>query len=297
MRLYAYLFFALAFLVGCGNNSATASKQPTATPSPDAGASGDGGGQPAIAAGCNPLVGDDCLTPFPSSFYEQSDSTTATGVRVHIGAGLLPTQANETADLAGPTEPEGRVLSRDAVRRVLRERHRREQLSADGRSERLAHAERAGAGHRLRDRPAGDRLRRARRERLGGTRQALIVHPLQRLTPGHRYAIALVGLNDASGAPLAPAPFRALRDGTPLPESLQPLRLPMRRSSPSSRARGSIGARCHSPGTSSSPPMRRRPRTSPVCATRRSRWSTPDRSATRSSTQGRRQPTRTSSRR
>src|SRR6202020_1452178 len=58
---------------------------------------------------------------------------------------------------------------------------------------------------------------------VGNGRQALIVHPLERLTPGHRYVIALVGLNDASGAPLAPAPFRALRDGTPLSPSLQPL--------------------------------------------------------------------------
>ena len=61
-------------------------------------------------------------------------------------------------------------------------------------------------------------------ENAMGGRQALLVHPLKRLDPATRYIIALVGLNDASGAQLAPAPFRALRDGTPLSQSLMPLK-------------------------------------------------------------------------
>ena len=39
---------------------------------------------------------------------------------------------------------------------------------------------------------------------------------MARLTPSTRYVIALVGLNDAAGKPLAPAGFVALRDKTTL---------------------------------------------------------------------------------
>src|SRR5437762_1230393 len=94
-------------------------------------------------AGCNPLIGDDCLTPFPSSFYEAADASTATGVRV---ANALP-----------------------------------------------------------------------------GDRQALLIRPQTRLAPATRYVIALVGLNDASGKPLAPAPFVALRDKGELSAALTAL--------------------------------------------------------------------------
>jgi pimeloyl-ACP methyl ester carboxylesterase len=224
MRLYACLFLGLAFLVGCGNNSATASKQPTATPSPDAGASDDGGGQPAIAAGCNPLIGDDCLTPFPSSFYEESDSTTATGVRVHIGAGLLPTQAAD--DL--PISPD-RLNQKDgfspATPFVVYFANGVQGSALGGWSDPSASLTPSGPVQVI-DFATGQRViafGELDENVIGTGRQGLLVHPLQRLTPGHRYVIALVGLDDASGAPLAPAPFRALRDGTPLPESLQPL--------------------------------------------------------------------------
>jgi hypothetical protein len=48
--------------------------------SPDAG----------VAPGCNPIVGGDCLTPFPSSFHMTPDPTSATGVRVSLRADELP---------------------------------------------------------------------------------------------------------------------------------------------------------------------------------------------------------------
>src|SRR5512141_776682 len=40
--------------------------------------------------GCNPLIGDDCLSPFPSQFYQ-----TASGV--HIPDGVLPVTVNGLA--------------------------------------------------------------------------------------------------------------------------------------------------------------------------------------------------------
>src|SRR5438309_2153527 len=39
---------------------------------------------PEVPPGCNPIVGDDCMTPFPSSFHEAADASTATGMRVAI---------------------------------------------------------------------------------------------------------------------------------------------------------------------------------------------------------------------
>jgi hypothetical protein len=55
---------------------------------------------------------------------------------------------------------------------------------------------------------------------LPGDRQALIVRPMTRLLPGERYLIALLGLKDASGRALVPAPFKALRDHEPLSHAL-----------------------------------------------------------------------------
>jgi hypothetical protein len=56
-----------------------------------------------------------------------------------------------------------------------------------------------------------------------GMRQALLIRPMTRLQPATRYVIALVGLKDATGHPLAPAPFVALRDRTELNHQLEAL--------------------------------------------------------------------------
>ena len=52
---------------------------------------------PEPAAGCNPLIGDDCLTPFPSAFYEAADATSPTGVRVAIDDAMLPAPRHSPA--------------------------------------------------------------------------------------------------------------------------------------------------------------------------------------------------------
>jgi hypothetical protein len=50
---------------------------------------GDGGGE-ATAPECNPLGGQRCSLPFPSSLYMIDDDTSPTGVRLDIAAGALP---------------------------------------------------------------------------------------------------------------------------------------------------------------------------------------------------------------
>jgi len=60
-------------------------------------ACGGSSAPPEPAPGCNPLIGDDCLTPFPSAFYETDDASSATGVRVAIPDGVLPEPRSGTA--------------------------------------------------------------------------------------------------------------------------------------------------------------------------------------------------------
>jgi len=59
---------------------------------------GCGASAPAdVPAGCNPIIGDDCATPFPSSFYEVADSATPTGVHVSVAPNVWPSTATNIA--------------------------------------------------------------------------------------------------------------------------------------------------------------------------------------------------------
>ena len=55
-----------------------------------------------IAAQCNPLGANHCMTPWPSSAFEVEDSATATGRRLAIPEGTLPTNSE-----AVPADPAG----------------------------------------------------------------------------------------------------------------------------------------------------------------------------------------------
>ena len=74
MRTLRLLPFVFAFVTGC-------SSPPPAD----------------VPAGCNPLIGDDCTTPFPSSFFETTDATSPTGVRVSVAANVWPATATGIA--------------------------------------------------------------------------------------------------------------------------------------------------------------------------------------------------------
>ncbi|HLU68988.1 MAG TPA: hypothetical protein VKZ63_22050 [Kofleriaceae bacterium] len=57
----------------------------------------DAGGGPAIPAECNPLGGERCILPFPSSVYLVDDPGSPTGVRVDIPPGALPSNQDGAA--------------------------------------------------------------------------------------------------------------------------------------------------------------------------------------------------------
>jgi hypothetical protein len=181
---------------------------------------------PEPEAGCNPIIGDDCLTPFPSTFHLKTDASSATGYRVNIaakgalpllsnGVQLEPTRINQKDGFSAATQflayfkagvdgsaffgwkdPSPSLTATSPVQVIEYDTGKRV----------LAFAELDGNATTVDD------------------RQAVIVHPLVHLKPKTRYVIALVGLKDKQGNALTPAPFKALRDGTTLSKALEPLK-------------------------------------------------------------------------
>jgi len=169
---------------------------------------------PEPAPGCNPLVGDECLSPFPSSFFETVDSSTATGVRVALDSSLLPV-SNSNVPLATD-----RMNTRDgfspATQFLVFFKNGVDASALPGPDD-LATSVTPASTVQVIDFDSGERVpvfAELDANALQGDRQALVIHPATRLTPAHRYIIALVGLKDGAGHVLAPAPFRALRDKT-----------------------------------------------------------------------------------
>ena len=178
---------------------------------------------PEPAAGCNPLIGDDCLTPFPSAFYQAADGTSPTGVRMAIADATLPAPRHSPAlsaarlnrhDGASPSTPFV-VYFKDGVDAT--------QLPT---LDALDASVTAASAVQVLDFATGARVpvfAELDANAFDGQRQALIIRPMTRLAPATRYVVALVGLRDAAGQPLAPAPFVALRDGKPLSKALAAL--------------------------------------------------------------------------
>lgn len=178
---------------------------------------------PEAAPGCNPLVGDDCLSPFPSSFIEVADATTATGFRLSIDDSTLPSQRN------GPQLSGARLAVHDGVSPstpfvvYFKRGVDPTQLPT---LDALDQSVLPGSAVQIIDYATGDRvpvMAELDANALPGARQALLIRPMQRLAPATRYLIALVGLRDGDGHRLDPAPFAALRDRGTLSKSLEPL--------------------------------------------------------------------------
>ncbi len=214
--------FAASALPACGATStegtADASSQGDAGPPDDAAP----GALVEPEPGCNPIVGDDCVTPFPSSFHQRVDPASATGYRVKVDA-LVATASGkpirvdrlnqkdgfspatpfvvylksgvDASQLVGWQDPSASVLPASPVQVIE-----------------YATGKRV---HAFAELDAGSKR--------DGDRQALLIRPLARLTPGARYVVALVGLRDPKGKPVLPAPFQALRDKGKLTRALEAL--------------------------------------------------------------------------
>jgi hypothetical protein len=169
---------------------------------------------PFLDGDCDPIVPEHCGLPFPSNVYLVPDASTPTGARVHFGETTLPKSNSGTqstpdllnvadgfspaagpivflpgataAGFAGPNDPAA-SLTDDSPTVIL---------DADT-GERVAH------------------FAELDESQSDDSRRAILLRPVQLLTPGHRYIVALRHVLDASGAAVPPSDtFAALRDDT-----------------------------------------------------------------------------------
>ena len=194
------LLLSLAILAGCGDDP-----------------------PPEPAAGCNPLIGDDCITPFPSSFYEASDATSPTGVRVAIDDAVLPVPRHSPPLTAARLNRHDGISPATPFVVYFKDGVDATQLPTLAT---LDASVTAASTVQVIDFASGMRVpvfAELDANAFEGQRQSLLIRPMTRLAPATRYAIALVGLHDAAGRPLSPAPFAALRDHKPLSKALTAL--------------------------------------------------------------------------
>ncbi len=181
---------------------------------------GDDSGGTAVApraySDCDPISYDYCSLPYPSSFYEREDSTTPTGVRVHLGATTLPADRHGNQpdpwawnELDG-FSPMGPILVHlpDMVLDGI--------PSHDDIDASLA----ADAKIVLLDADTGAVMPYWAELDVSGLvepgRNFLMIRPAIPLLNSHRYIVAVRGVVDGAGAVVAASEgFAALRDDTP----------------------------------------------------------------------------------
>lgn len=166
---------------------------------------------------CNPLGEAECLTPFPAAVYMAADQTTATGWRLDLAEGALPTNVDGRAidpallarhDGFSPAAPilvafpggvdPSNLIDPSQYARSLTDDSPTLILDMD-RGERVAHLAEVDPG--AADTP---------------DQQALYLRPAQRLRPGARYAVGIrTTLRAPGGGPLpVPEGYRSILDGT-----------------------------------------------------------------------------------
>jgi hypothetical protein len=176
-----------------------------------------------VPDGCNPLVGDDCLTPFPSSLIETADASTATGLRMAITDSTLPSPHAGNALSAARLNLHDGVSPSTPFVVYFKAGVDPSQLPTLAS---LDQSVTATSTVQVIDFATGEHvpvLAELDTHALAGARQALLIRPMTRLAPATRYVIALVGLKDTNGKALAPAGFVALRDKTALNPQLEAL--------------------------------------------------------------------------
>jgi hypothetical protein len=176
--------------------------------------------------GCNPLIGDDCTTPFPSSFYEVADSASPTGVHVAVAANAWPSTATNIPFRGDQVNGRDGFSPATPFVVYFKSGVDKSKLPTDAD---LTAALTASSPVQVINLADGSRVPLlveldAAADPTLGDRQALLIHPMARLASSGHYAVVLVGLRDPSGHDLTPAGFRALRDKGPLSKSLEPLK-------------------------------------------------------------------------
>ena len=170
-----------------------------------------------LTPGCNPFsTTSECLFPFPSSFFQTTDATSPTGVRVDYPPGIFGASAAgttvdvtlyNTADGAPPSSPLLAFFAADVQLSNLPDQHH------------IAASVAAGSPIALVDLDTGARVpffaEMEENRTSAPDRYCLIIRPVQPMAMGHRHAVILSdSVVLASGAPLPVSPaFTALRSG------------------------------------------------------------------------------------
>jgi len=211
MRRFAVLLASTTLLTAaCG-----ADPDPTGA----GGAGGQGGSGGAVdetfPLACDPLVPSFCGFPFPSNVYTVADAASPTGLRVAFRAEGLP--VGKDGHVQDPT-PWSRADGFSAGSALLAEFPGATGTGLPGVTNLAASLE-ADSPTVIVDAETGEHIvhwSEIDAAQQLDTHPALLIHPAVPLTDGHRYLVAIRGLVDAAGKPIAPtAAFQALRDGTP----------------------------------------------------------------------------------
>jgi hypothetical protein len=172
---------------------------------------------------CHPLAVGDCLLPWPSSYYEKADPSTASGFRVALPDGVLP------LDQTGKSMDATRMNSMDGFSPAgmmvvnLKARLDPAQLPPLGDP---AQSMVATSTVQLFVFDSGERVPLfAEVDNNAGTDedQVLLIHPHIRLQPKTRYLVALQKLVDVDGKRVSNKPFEALKSGSVTSENLKKL--------------------------------------------------------------------------
>ncbi len=190
---------------------------------------GDGGLTADIPANCNPLGGIACITPWPSSVYEVDDASTATGHRLAIEDGALPTNIDDIAiDSSIYNDRDGFSFAAPIITAFAGGVDGSNLVSWRNYADSLTDA----SPTVLLEMPSGDRIAHFAELDLNAAddpdHQALFIRPAVRLKGGTRYIVAIRKSLAARGGgelPISPG-FQALLDGTktnhPLLEKIRP---------------------------------------------------------------------------
>ena len=213
---YSLLTATLIFALACSDDD-----EPL--PTKDAGADTTADAAAPLPVHCNPLS-QECLLPWPSSFYLKKDSTTKTGYRVDYPLKAMP----HNVDIDNPNKPGLKVdpkrynmLDGFSVASQLlvhfkggvsqKELPTLDKLADSITDKSLIWIMEFKTGTRVPLFAEVDGNAKADKEELG----ALIIRPQVKLKYNTRYvAVLRAGLKDAKGTALkAPEPFRKVRDG------------------------------------------------------------------------------------
>lgn len=167
---------------------------------------------------CNPLgggTGEDCLLPFPSSFYMRPDPASATGLRVHLKRAALPiSRLGAELDTDAYDHRDGF----SAVATLLAQFPARIDPTSLPDIDRASAATHASSPVQLLRFDTGERVplfAELDANAEPGQRQALILQPIVRLAPKTRYIAVIQGLRNADDRTRLIEPltgFKRLRD-------------------------------------------------------------------------------------